>query len=61
MSKIEECYDLFRKYCEQELIYFSYIALFEDESGSILDAEDEIILDFDNFQECIDKLKEKLK
>lgn len=61
MSKIEECYDLFKKYCKQELLYMTTLQFFDDESGDIVDDDTkEYLISFDSFQECIDKLKEKI-
>ena len=39
---IEECYDLFRKYCKQEFIYFASLNFYDDESGEIKDANKNI-------------------
>ena len=62
MSKIEECFDLFRKYCKQELLYFAVIQFFDDTSGDIIDDDTkELLIQFNHFDECIVKLKEKLK
>jgi hypothetical protein len=61
MSKIEECYTLFRQYCKQELLYFAVIQFFDDESGDIVDDDtNEYLISFDNFEDCINKIKEKI-
>ena len=61
MSKIEECYLLFKQYCKKELLYLTSINFYEDESGEILDDENVTLLYFNNFEHCINQLKEKLK
>lgn len=62
MSKIEECYSLFKEYCKQELLYMVTLQFFDDESGDIVDDDTkEYLISFDSLDECINKLKEKLK
>lgn len=60
MNEIKECYDLFKKYCKQELIYFATIQFFDDESGDIMLEDTKRLFSFDSFQECINLLKEKI-
>lgn len=61
MSKIEECFNLFKQYCNQEMKHFHTFQFCDDESGYLKDDEDNILIYFDNFEDCINQLKEKIK
>jgi hypothetical protein len=58
---IEECFELFKKYCKQELDPYMCIHFYDDESGDIVNDAGDYVLGFDTFQDCIDQLKQKLK